>query len=290
MKNTVSSNRLSYKDITPVDNKISLSDATDDIVWHIAQSGEYWTIYNASANKYAASTGAANKAQLLESGTDDKSLWTVSGDSTYEFVNKENAAKPVNANLRNNGTYGFACYATGTGGALTLYKKGISDSSTYELDKDNENHLKVQLLFGQMIEKELYNDLIAEDASAKFGMLYITSENKGSKTFAELLEESSAYLRNVECIPVKVDNSGELSDSGTKMQFGVAISAKRFDDDITKDICCVAYAYINGEYYFSSEIVASVKSVAGAYVSEHLSNDEVQAHLGVLTWLSTYND
>ena len=39
------------------------------------------------------------------------------------FVNKKNAANGVNDNLRNNGTYGFACYASTTGGALSLYKK-----------------------------------------------------------------------------------------------------------------------------------------------------------------------
>ena len=48
---------------------------------------------------------------------------TVTGTETYDFVNKQNEANKVNANLRNNGTYGFACYATGTGGTLSLYKK-----------------------------------------------------------------------------------------------------------------------------------------------------------------------
>ena len=37
-------------------------------------------------------------------------------------MNKANVAAGVNSNLRKNGTYGFACYATTTGGALTLYK------------------------------------------------------------------------------------------------------------------------------------------------------------------------
>ena len=121
MNNTVSSSRLGNTTVTITDDKISNPDAT--IVWHIAPSGDYWTIFSANANKYAASTGAKNKAQLLGSGTDDKSLWTVSGSSTYEFVNKANAAANVNKNLRQNGTYGFACYATSTGGALSLYKK-----------------------------------------------------------------------------------------------------------------------------------------------------------------------
>ena len=124
MKNTITNNRFDYQSVTISDNKISNAAAT--IVWHIAASGNYWTVYNANVSKYAASTGAANKAQLLDSGTDDKSLWTVTGSSTYEFVNKQNTTNKVNANLRKNGTYGFACYATGTGGALSLYKKVVA--------------------------------------------------------------------------------------------------------------------------------------------------------------------
>ena len=120
MKNTVSSNRLGYLEVTVSNNQIVNPEAS--IVWHIAASGSYWTIYNSAVAKYAASTGTKNQAGLNPSSADDKSLWTVSGNSTYEFVNKNNSSKNVNANLRNNGSYGFACYATGTGGALSLYK------------------------------------------------------------------------------------------------------------------------------------------------------------------------
>lgn len=121
MKASVASNRLAYSDVTVNNNTIANSD--ESIVWHISQSGNYWTIFN--NNKYAASTGANNKAQLLDKGSDDKSLWTVTktaNASTFEFVNKANSAAKANANLRNNGTYGFACYATSTGGPLSLYR------------------------------------------------------------------------------------------------------------------------------------------------------------------------
>ena len=120
MNTTEKSDRLQFATVSPSNDVISDPDAS--IVWHIAKSGDYWTIYNASANKYAASTGTRNQAQMLASGTDNKSLWTVTGTSTYEFVNKNNKANSVNSNLRKNGTYGFACYSTSTGGALTLYK------------------------------------------------------------------------------------------------------------------------------------------------------------------------
>lgn len=128
MNNTVDSDRLQYKDVTPENNVISTNDAT--IVWHIAPSATsgYWTIYSANANAYAASTGAKNKAQMLADGTDDKALWSVESTAqseTYDFVNKQNTTNEVNATLRCNGTYGFACYANSTGGALSLYKKAI---------------------------------------------------------------------------------------------------------------------------------------------------------------------
>ena len=124
MKAEVSSNRFAYSTVTASEDAIETEDKT--IIWHISQSGDYWTIYNDGENKYAASTGAKSKAQLLADGTDDKSLWTVSKmdkESTFEFVNKANTANEVNANLRCNGTYGFACYAEATGGALSLYKR-----------------------------------------------------------------------------------------------------------------------------------------------------------------------
>ncbi len=124
MKNTINSGRLTYEEVEPDGDVVVTEDAS--IIWHIAPSGNYWTIYSVDANAYAAGTGVKNKAQLLADGTDDKALWTVNGTETYDFINKANAAAGVNAYLRNNKdantNYGFACYASGTGGALTLYK------------------------------------------------------------------------------------------------------------------------------------------------------------------------
>jgi hypothetical protein len=121
MKNSISSNRLTYSTVT-ISSDNTITGPSAEIVWHISKSGDYWTIYNASVEKFAAGNGTKNQAALLESGNDDGSLWTVSGSETYDFVNKKNSAANVNATLRNNGTYGFACYAQGTGGALSLYK------------------------------------------------------------------------------------------------------------------------------------------------------------------------
>lgn len=145
MQNTVSSNRLSYA--TPTISDDTISNPASGIVWHIAPSGDYWTIYNSAVSQYAASTGTKNQAGLNSSGTDDKSLWTASGNSTYEFVNKNNSANSVNANLRENTTYGFACYATSTGGALSLYKQGSSGSSEPTLSSITLNTDNVKKTF-----------------------------------------------------------------------------------------------------------------------------------------------
>ena len=119
MKAAISNSRLSYTEVTITNNVITNPAA--NLVWTIAADGKYFTLYNSSVAKYAASTGAANKARL-DASTSDNARWTVTGNTTYEFVNYANDKEGVNKNLRNNGTYGFACYSTSTGGALSLYK------------------------------------------------------------------------------------------------------------------------------------------------------------------------
>ena len=123
MKAAVSSNRLGYEEVTPSGNDIV--DPLASTIWHIAPSGSNWTIYNETAG-YAAGNGTKNQAALLANLDGDnakKATWTLKGTDTYDFTNVWNTEKGVNAILRNNGTYGYACYAGSTGGALSLYRK-----------------------------------------------------------------------------------------------------------------------------------------------------------------------
>ena len=139
MKATVSSGRLDFSDVVVSGEIIANTDKA--LVWHIAASGNYFTLQNVYG--YAAGTGAKNKAQLLADATDDKALWEVEvGEGVFEFVNKANKAANVNCNLRRNGTYGFACYSTSTGGALSLYKKeeASSDKQTPVLSFPEESY------------------------------------------------------------------------------------------------------------------------------------------------------
>ena len=151
MNNTIATNRLQYEEVTPVDNVIVNPSA--DIVWTIAADGDYYTIYNAAAESYAASNGTKNQAALATT-VDDNARWAVSGSATYEFVNVFNSTNSVNANLRNNGTYGFACYGTGTGGALYLFKK-----------VDEGEVVKPVLTESQNFDSPLTIEITAEDGA-----------------------------------------------------------------------------------------------------------------------------
>ena len=64
MNTTIDNDRLQYQSVSVNNGKITTTESS--LVWHIAKSGDYWTLYNATAKKYAASTGAKNKAQMLE--------------------------------------------------------------------------------------------------------------------------------------------------------------------------------------------------------------------------------
>ena len=112
--------RLQYTMVTYTDGDI-LS-PTADMIWHIGADGSYWTVYNAATGKYAGSSGSKNQAKLLDT-VEDATKWTATGTSTYELKNKANSAKGINANLRRNGSVGFACYSTATGKPLKLYKR-----------------------------------------------------------------------------------------------------------------------------------------------------------------------
>ncbi len=125
LANTVNKERIASLPVTISNNTIT--DPSVAVIWHIAKSGDYWTLYNENAKKYAASTGVKNKAALLDADEDGKALWSVSGTETYEFINKKNTENSINANLRynsgNDENSRWACYSTSTGGALSLYRK-----------------------------------------------------------------------------------------------------------------------------------------------------------------------
>ncbi len=133
MSTTVASNRLANGTVTIAEDKIVNPD--ESVVWTVAFVDGYYTIYNKAVNGYAAATGAKNNAQIMDEATDTKAQWTATQEGAlWDFVNVGNSANNVNANLRNNGTYGFACYAAGTGNAITLFKKPVTPGTGTALE------------------------------------------------------------------------------------------------------------------------------------------------------------
>lgn len=113
--------RLNFEIVTPVGNTVD--DPSSAIIWELSITDDgYVTLFNKETSSYAAGTGVKNKAKLL-TAVDSFAKWEVSGEAPYEFVNLGNKNKGVNEYLRRNSDFGYACYATSTGGALTLYKQ-----------------------------------------------------------------------------------------------------------------------------------------------------------------------
>lgn len=202
MKAGISSDRFTYTGVTAVNDEIFTNNT--DIIWEAAASSTYWTLYNAVADKYAASTGADNKAQILDDGSDDKSLWTVSGDGAYEFVNKYNAANSKNSNLRYNSGYGFACYGTGIGGALTLYKKDtrtqLSAPATVSASLNGSDNTVIDVTFSSVANAGTYTIVATPsvgDAIVKAGV----ASSPATISVADGLAYATTYTISVYAVP-----------------------------------------------------------------------------------------
>lgn len=297
MNTTVSNNRLQYEEVTP-ENGIITDQVPSSCIWHIAPAAEngYWTLYNAVENKYAASTETKNQAQMLDDGSDDKALWAISGTSTYEFVNKANDDAGINKNLRNNDDYGFACYSTQIGGALTLYKLGESITIKQE---ESKNDLSLQ--FAGLIDKELKDQLDASGSNVTYGMFYCKTSNISTTLVDDLssslndpsplslseLEELGYYSTSIASNSVVgTDASGMNEVLNNPSYYIYAVSINHIDDaNINTSISAVAYVCIDGVYSFMAEKQCSVKSLAAEYLSLP-DKSSFNGHLGVLAYLA----
>lgn len=219
MSADVSGGRLTYTGVTETNDEVYTNNAS--IIWEAAANSTYWTLYNAGVNKYAASTGAKNAAQLLDDGSDDKSLWTVTGSSAYDFVNKKNTENSVNANLRYNSGYGFACYGTGTGGALTLYKKDtrtqLSAPATVSASLNGSDNTVIDVTFASVANVGTYTIVATPsvgDAIVKAGV----ASSPATISVADGLAYATTYTVSVYAVPADASlyrNSDATAAAGT---------------------------------------------------------------------------
>ena len=126
-----SSNRFANGAATPVISATSPATLTtapaSDCIWEITKPDDYYRMANGS--QYAGGTTSTNKTQgaLLDDASNDLAKWTIEhNDGEFSVINygrsNLNATRKY---LRNNDSYGWACYASGTGSAPRLFKRTI---------------------------------------------------------------------------------------------------------------------------------------------------------------------
>jgi len=266
---STSNNRISAQATTVSDGTITNPDS--QIVWHVAKTDDgYWTIYNEKNGVYAAGTGADNKATLLTSVT-DHAKWSVSGTSTYEFVNKGNKDKGKNANLRwNSTTVGWATYASNFQTAPQLYKAqtGTTYYTTLTMDAAAEvNGVAYETLSAACAAangstvKLLQN---AEEAVTVSGVLYLDLNGFTAEVNAETL-----YV---------TDSTATTAAAGKGRLFTESTVAQQWNNFVSLD---------TGDGYSAHKLELRITTVtlrtakAGIYYKATLACDpELRANIG----------
>ncbi len=226
MKASISSNRFANLSVTVSDNKIVTDDVT--AVWHIAQSGSYWTLYNASAEKYAGGNTTKNQGALLSSVT-DYAKWTVTAGSTYEFENYGRAnggSDTGNKYLRNNTTSGWACYGSSTGKAPALYKKGnaVADPTV----------TSVTVTAGALSGG--YKGYSTIQCSAT-----VNGENNPSQDVVWTISSNSTYVASQTSVAgASIDNKGKITFTDSATVYAFATSTVAGYTNVRGSVQCVA--------------------------------------------------
>ena len=132
MTNVVTENTLGSQFVSISNDVITYnSDWAAACTWHIAKSGDYYTIKNGS--NYVIGTGTASQANLSASPSSNNEKFSMTFNSdpkTYKFVNAYNSAQSVSAVLKRGGSGGgakYACY-TDVSPYPNLFKRGYGYS------------------------------------------------------------------------------------------------------------------------------------------------------------------
>lgn len=125
--NTVESNRVKNGATAPTVTEDQIINPNSAYVWHIAKSGDAWTIRNVANNKYLVATSSKNQANLLDD-PNEYATWNISYDSRWIFENvkrKDASSDSANRFLRNNTTLGWAAYTSTQSNAPALFRLAV---------------------------------------------------------------------------------------------------------------------------------------------------------------------
>ena len=158
-----------------------------ECIWEITKPDAYYRI--AYGSQYAGGTSEKNKGALLDNASDDLAKWTIEyKNNQFSVINygRSEASKDSgNKYLRNNTddpTYGWACYASGTGKAPRLFKKTIETVLS-----DYCTTIPVQLTVGETGYATLYYsnyDLVVPENTEAYTFRSSNGALMKSKTYA----------------------------------------------------------------------------------------------------------
>ena len=101
---------------------------SENCIWEITKPDSYYRIAN--GGKYAGGTNTKNQGAMLNDVSSNFAKWTIEySSSAFNVINygrSQSSSEPNNKYLRNNGTNGWACYASSTGKAPRLFKETTS--------------------------------------------------------------------------------------------------------------------------------------------------------------------
>lgn len=288
LKAAVASNRMENEAITPDGDVIATNNAY--IVWHIAPAATegYYTFYNAETGKYLAATNSKNQAQLLDSGTDDRCLFSVEiTDGKYDFINKARAASASDSNnkyLRNNGANGWAMYANSTGNKLTLYNKDtrteFAAPASVSAVVNGSDDTMIDVTFATVDGAASYTIIATPESGVPVSKAGV-STSPATISVADGLAYNTEYTISVVAVPSNTTtykNSAATSATGTVTTGSAPVGYYLVTS--TAEVTTGQYilaAKVNGQYYAMSNTFAGkingTDITSGSFVTESAGED-----------------
>ncbi len=286
LKAAVSSDRMQNESVTPYNGVITTNDAS--IVWHIAPSATsgYYTFYNAETGKYLAATNSNNQAQLIDSNSDDKALFSVTlTDGKYDFVNKSNSRY-----LRQNGASGWAMYANTTGNLLTLFYKdsriAFDAPATVTAAINSSDDTVIDVTFASVSGAASYG-IVATPTSGDPVIKTGVTSSPATISVSDGLAYDTEYTIAVYAIPsntTSYKNSAATPASGTvttgSAPVGYALVTST--TDVTTGLYVIA-AKKNGSYYAMSNAFASKINGTAVTTSSFISETDAASYVVTIT-------
>ncbi len=146
--------------------------------------------------------------------------------------------------------------------------------NTYETI-DSETAIR----FGQCIAKEKYDELIAEDSSAEFGVIAIKTATLGTGDLT--IDTPNAFVQAINPVMVAAEGATEEDLNGSYYQFALVIygiSEDMFDTSFT----AVCYVKVNDNYYYMKASNQSLSSLSSIY----LNDESLQEYAGILSHIA----